>query len=133
MGLIYEDGKLSYLINLMFPIEFTTTERYQTKEIIELLLPGIVFKVFTGSSSIIEAIISSETIELTEDKTYIIDHKLEQMLNEVSIFIEESFQHCSINRRITEIFKSYIPIKATILDGYGRGVQIRCQLSEIPE
>lgn len=133
MSLIYEDGKLSYLINLMLPIEFTTTERYQTKELIELLLPGVIFKVFTGSSNILEAIISSETIELYEDSSCIIDTKLEQTLNEVSVFIEESFQHYSISKEITEIFKSYTPIKATILDGYGRGIQIRCQYSEITE
>lgn len=117
------------VIEIVIPLTLVTTNQYQTKELIEDLLPAVLTKVYTGDASGIEHIITARSVRVTGSTDFTIDKVTEDIVAGVSIYLEEELIKCGNSSKIKELLKTYKPIFSIILDT--SGVLIRCQNKRI--
>jgi hypothetical protein len=113
------------IIEIILPCVIHTTNKQQTKRVLEELLPSVLLKLYTGNTSDISDYILTKTVRVVNSNTYEIDSDHDAELTGVVNFLESELLPYGLDKNVHDVLRTHKPIRAEFLNS--TGVVVKCQ------
>jgi hypothetical protein len=113
------------ILEIILPFTIHTTNKYQTREVLEELFPGVLIKIYTGNASEITNCILGRTVRVVDSKTFEVDSEMDSQLTGVVNFLECELLPYGLDPNVSKVLETYVPFRAKFLNS--TGVAVKCQ------
>jgi hypothetical protein len=125
----YED---EILVECKLLFNFETVDKEESEDVLNMLLPAVVEKMYIGDVDSVDAVIASRSIRMDlESRKYLIDIAVHRKLEHTAMRMEEEMyiQGNATNPRLAHLIKTHNPVRGKFLPN--DTILITCQKKDI--